>query len=314
MTGLAGGFASLIALRILLGLGESTAAPSGAKLIVDNLPPARFGIVSGIIGAGIAFGPSFGTLTGGLLMARFGWRAMFLVFGVAALLWLVPWLRLARVVTPAAHEVELVPPRFIEILSQRSLWGGTFGHITANYAFYFLLAWLPLYLVRERGFSLTEMAMIGAMVYGIYGLSAIGWGWIADRTIAQGRSLNAVRKTVIGTGHFGLAACLLGTAVSTATGAVAFLMIAGLFCGMIASTLAAITQTLAGTRAAARWTGLQNMLANIAGIAGPIITGIVVDKTGSFYVAFVLASVIAIVGAAGWLVIIRRVEPVAWQA
>jgi len=76
--------------------------------------------------------------------------------------------------------------------------------------------------------------------------------------------------------------------------------------------LYAITQTLAGPAAAARWVGVQNGLANIAGIVAPLITGFVVDRTGSFIGAFVTAAVVAFVGAAGWGLIIRRVEPVDW--
>ncbi len=314
LTGLANGFVALVLLRILLGLGESTAAPSGAKLVVDRVPASSFGIVSGIIGAGIAFGPSFGTLAGGQLMAHYGWRAMFAVFGVAALLWLWPWLAFSRASAALPRETEPVAaPSYIAILSQRSLWGGVFGHLTANYALYFLLSWLPLYLVKQRGFSIVEMAEVGSVVYAIYGVSSIGWGWLADRWIVAGTSLNTVRKTVICTGHFGLAFCLVGAALSGVPGSVIFLMVSGLFCGMIASSLAAITQTLAGPPAAAKWTGLQNMLANIAGIVAPIVTGFVVDSTGSFNIAFFVAAAVAIVGAAGWTLVIRRVEAVQWS-
>jgi MFS family permease len=38
-------------------------------------------------------GPAFGTLAGGILMSRFGWRPVFLVVGLTSLLWLPPWFR-----------------------------------------------------------------------------------------------------------------------------------------------------------------------------------------------------------------------------
>jgi MFS family permease len=123
-----------------------------------------------------------------------------------------------------------------------------------------------------------------------------------------------VRKTAISLGHAGLAFCLLGAARNGPAAAVMFLVVAGLFCGLIASSLAAITQTLAGPRAAAKWTGLQNMLANIAGIVSPIITGLIVDQTGSFTAAFGVAAGVALAGVFGWTVVIRRVEPVQWAA
>jgi MFS family permease len=313
LTGFAAGFVSLIALRVLLGLGEASASPSGSKLVADHLPPAKFGLASGVIGAGIALGPSAGTLAGGLLMAQFGWRAMFVGFGLVALLWLWPWLSLMRI-APAAHRnvAPDVAPSYGELLSQRALWGGVIGHLAANYALYFLLAWLPLYLVNERGFTIIEMAGIGASVYAIYGISAITTGWLADRWIASGARLSGVRKTMIASGHAGLGLCLLGAAFGGRDGSLVCLLIAGVFCGFIASSLLAITQTLAGPPAAAKWTGLQNMLANLAGIVAPIVTGYVVDSTGSFLVAFMLASGAAFLGILGWVVIIPRVEQVEW--
>ena len=66
------------------------------------------------------------------------------------------------------------------------------------------------------------------------------------------------------------------------------LLVAGAFIyGLFSSNLWAITQTLAGPLAAGKWTGLQNCVGNLAGIAAPIVTGFIVEKTGKFYFAFV---------------------------
>jgi cyanate permease len=80
------------------------------------------------------------------------------------------------------------------------------------------------------------------------------------------------------------------------------------------TSLWAITQTLAGPRAAARWVGFQNCLANFAGILAPLVTGFIADRTGSFADAFLVASAVAVAGALAWGLMIRRVEPVKWDA
>ena len=95
-TGLAGGFMAMIALRLVLGVGESAAFPCSSKLLAQHLPAHRLGFANGLIALGFALGPAFGTFAGGLLMARFGWRATFLVFGLASLAWLGPWLMTTR--------------------------------------------------------------------------------------------------------------------------------------------------------------------------------------------------------------------------
>jgi MFS family permease len=313
LTGFAGGFLSLIALRVLLGIGEASASPAGSKLVVDHLVPTQFGLASGIVGAGLAFGPSAGTLLGGLLMAQYGWRAMFAVFGVLALVWLWPWFAVTRGARTSQLQLPVPAPSYAELLSQRPLWGAVFGQLASNYALYFLLGWLPLYLVNAQGFSVGAMAGIGASVYAIYGVCGVIVGWLADRWVARGASLTLVRKSVVVTGHVGLGLCLLGAALSGRDVAVICLLASGVFCGCIVSAMPAITQTLAGPPAAAKWTAFQNMMANIAGIVSPIVTGFVVDQTGSFLVAFLMASASAFIGIIGWLVIVQRVEPVQWS-
>ena len=69
-SGLAAGFVTLMALRILLGLGESALFPCSGKLLVQHVPPGRLGSANGWIGVGMALGPALGTFLGGLLMAR----------------------------------------------------------------------------------------------------------------------------------------------------------------------------------------------------------------------------------------------------
>jgi MFS family permease len=157
------------------------------------------------------------------------------------------------------------------------------------------------------------MAGIGAAVYAIYGVSGIVFGWLADYWIARGGSLTVVRKSIVVAGHIGLGLCLLGAALSGRDAAVLCLLVSGVFCDCIVSSMPAITQTLAGPPAAAKWTAFQNMMANIAGIVAPIATGVVVDETGSFLVAFLLASGSAFIGIIGWLFIVQRVEPVTWS-
>ena len=87
-----------------------------------------------------------------------------------------------------------------------------------------------------------------------------------------------------------------------------------LLAGISGPGVYAIGQTLAGPGAAGRWIGIQNMVANLAGIAAPVITGVMVDATGTFVAAFVIAAAINVLGLLGWLVMIARVAPLQWAA
>jgi len=245
------------------------------------------------------------------LMAALGWRPMFVLFGAAALLWLIPWSFYGRSVRRSAPRQQLFfPPPYREILSQRALWGATLGHFCQLIGLYFVLSWMPLWLVAQRGFSLIGMSRLLAVVYAVAATASVLSGWLCDRLIAAGYSLNRVRKGMSVIAHVGGAVGLAGCAAGNAHIVVASLFVSATF--LIMTALWPITQTLAGPRAAGRWVGIQNCLANIAGIIGPIVTGWIVDKTGSFNAAFALAALVVIAGAFAWGLVIERVEPVTW--
>lgn len=312
-SGFAGGLVSLIGLRVLLGLGESAAFPCASKLLAQHLPVQRLGTANGVVSLGLSLGPAFGTYAGGMLMAQIGWRNVFLAFGLASLLWLAPWLITTRRASALASQGSDAPaPSFPEILKHREAWGACLGHFAANYTFYFVISWLPLYLVKSRGFSVPQMAEIGGAIYVVYAASTVLCGWITDRWMQAGASANLARKTAAWICQLSLAVSLVTCALGDRTLSVISLFAAGAAMGVNVAGVYAIGQTLAGPRAAGKWIALQNAFGNIAGIVGPLITGFVIDQTGQFFWAFIIAGGIALVGALGWCVVIRKVAPVAW--
>jgi MFS family permease len=84
--------------------------------------------------------------------------------------------------------------------------------------------------------------------------------------------------------------------------------------GFSGPSIFCIGQTLAGPRAGGAWMGFQNGIGNIAGIVAPLITGVLVDKTGSFGAAFAVAAATSLFGVAAWCLMIRKVAPLDWRA
>lgn len=314
LTGLANGFAMLVALRLLLGLGESVAFPCSSKIIAQNLATHRLGFANGLIAVGLSLGPAFGTFTGGLLMAQMGWRPVFLIFGLGSLLWLWPWLVATRHLSrhDDAPKPENAPP-FRTILMRREAWGAGLGHFASNYILYFVISWLPIYLVKARGFTVPQMAWLGGLIYLLYAASSLTTGWITDRWMASGASANRVRKSFIIASHLVSAAAMAACALGNAPVAVGGLFMAGLAFGMNSPNLYAIGQTLAGPRASGKWIGFQNCVGNVAGIVAPIVTGMVVDRTGEFTWAFAVAGLVALTGVASWTLLVRRIAPLDWR-
>ena len=312
VTGIVHTFAWLVVLRLLVGIGESVAYPSYSKILVLNFEERHRGFANACISAGLVTGPGIGMLFGGLLMARFGWRPFFIVLGLGSLIWLLPWLKW---MPKKRAEVSLhaYTPGVIELLKQRSAWGTGISLFCGNYINYFLITWLPYYLVRERNFSMDSMAKIGGVAYLLAAFFSTAAGWISDRCIVAGATPTLVRKTIVGGG---LACSGIFVGMACAGGqwfSIPALVLGVIFFGVCCSNVWAITQTLAGPEAAGRWTGLQNFIGNLAGVVAPAVTGVVLERTGQFYWAFVILTIVALMGAASMIFVVGRVEPVAWR-
>jgi MFS transporter, ACS family, D-galactonate transporter len=314
-TGLANSFVTLFAFRLVLGIGESVAYPAFSKIIAKDFPENQRGKANGFIDAGSKLGPALGTLIGGLIVAKLGWRMLFVILGFGALAWLPFWLRSA----PKAHSIDnpkplpVKEPTALELLSTRAVWGSFFGLFALNYGWYFMVNWFPYYLEKQRGFSTEKMAVLGSLPFVMIAISATLGGWISDLLISKGRTPTLVRKSFIATG------LLSGTIVYPAGIALSDNVSMGLFLlacfgfGFASSNHWAVTQTLAGPSAASKWTGFQNCFGNFAGVAAGWVTGEIVNKTKSFDGAFLVVALMLVMGTFSYLFIIPELKPINWE-
>ncbi|MGC2530333.1 MAG: MFS transporter [Candidatus Acidiferrum sp.] len=315
-TGLIHGFEMLLVMRLVLGVGESVAFPSYSKILAKHFPESVRGRANAFIAVGIAAGPAFGIFFGAMLIARYGWRPFFVGLGLLCLLWLLPWMKWMPQGPGLAISHDAQTPGIPEILRQRSAWGTFGGLFSYNYLSYFLLTWLPFYLVRERHFSMHTMGRIGGAAYLTLAVSALISGWVSDLWIARGGRITRVRKTFTAAGLAGASCFCLAVVVFAFDSRLAlfFLFATCASAGLCTSNLWAITQTLAGPHAAGKWTGLQNFVGNFAGILSPALTGFVVERTGHFFWAFAAAAAVLMAGAMCWAFVVGPLEQVQWQS
>ena len=289
------------------------AYPCYSKILAGHFAEHQRGLANSLIHAGANCGPALDVLAGGVLMAGFGWRPFFIVLGLVSLLWVPVWVRWMPRRPRAAGPSAAQGPSIIEILSHRSAWATFIGHFCSNYLWYFLLTWLPFYLVRERSFSMSTMAKVGALAYLVSGGATTVAGWLSDRAIAAGATPTRIRKICTG-GGLGFATIIVAvTVVSNPTLSMIVLMLACGSWGVYASSHWAITQTLAGPLAAGKWSGFQNFVANLAGVVAPAVTGFFVERTGQFFWAFAVSAVVVLAGAGVYVFVLGPVEPVQWS-
>ena len=312
LMGVVHSFAALLALRVLLGIGESVAFPSVSNLLATVVPLKRLGLANGVVAFGYLFGPAVGSLVGGLLMASYGWRSAFWVFGALSLLWLIPWSRV-RIPAPVAAARTGTDPPLSALLKRRELWGTSLGLFSVNYAFYFTLSWLPFYVVREQGFSTEKMAWFTFCCYCVHAASGLIAGWLIDRAIVRSGRANLAYKSVMGVTHLGFVVCMVCIALAPAPWALAAILLYQVLDGANSPGVFAIPQMLAGPRAAGRWVGIQNGIGNFAGIIAPALSGFLVGQSQHFTSAFLVAAVISVLGVVGWVFMIPKVAPLEWR-
>jgi len=308
-TGFVGGFASLMVLRVLLGVGETIAFPGASKIITRHVPPERRGMANAALSLGIALGPAAGTLAGGLILASLGWRAIFIAFGIVTLLWVAPWFgATAKLERSKVPERETVP--VAALIGRWPLWSMSIAHIASNYVFYFLLGWLPLFLIKSRGLAITEMTFLATLGYAAQAVAALGFGVLSDSWTRAGRPEEVMRRWMMVGGQLAAGMAVLGIAFATTSLELGVLLcLAGIATGALSLNTYAVAQMFAGPRAAGTWVGIQNAIGNTSGIFGPIVTGIIVKQLG-YTTAFAVTAAVAIAGALWWIVGVPAIREV----
>jgi ACS family D-galactonate transporter-like MFS transporter len=286
------GIGTLIAFRVLLGVGEAIYLPGGSRIVSLLLSQAERGLPSRVFDAGTRTGLVVEGVLVPFMLTRYGWRATFGAVGFSALIWLVPWFSFTpRELRAPASAPGVVSFRrsFGALLTNRNLLGVCLGFFCFDYYWYFLVNWLPDYLVTSRGLTIVKAGIFAALPYFVFGASEPIGGWIADRLVAAGYDETRVRKGIV-TLAFLMGLSLIPAARVSSPGTAVMLIIGGCLVGLATGNLLVILQSCAPPDEIGLWTGVYNTVGNIAGILSPIITGFLIAKSGSYTPPFILAA------------------------
>jgi ACS family D-galactonate transporter-like MFS transporter len=323
-------FASLFGVRLALGVGESPAPTTSAKVVSRWFPRQERALATSIWDSGSRVGGVLALPVVAAMVGLAGWRAAFVVAGLVGIVWAFAWWRCYR--DPEAHprinaaELAYIQDggarrataddeaarrvRWVDLFRYRTVRGMMLGFFCLNMCIYFFITFFPTYLVEERGFSLLKLGLFGA----VPGLCAVvaGWtgGYFADRAIRRGADVTTVRKTVIISGLLGGSVIGLAVLVPTAWMALALLAVAYSSLAFAATGIWSLPADVAPSdRHVASVGGIQNFASNLAGIGSPILIGVLVDQTGSFVAALLTISCFALLGALSYAFIVQKAEP-----
>jgi MFS family permease len=310
VTAMSGSVGQLVALRLLLGVGESIMTPASMRWIRYHFAENQRGLATGLYMTGTKIGPAIGAGVAGWLIELYDWRTMFVVLGLGCLVWLAPWLGMVRnddrAIERAAARTSGPPVSFGRIMASPVIWGTIIGTFCYMYFVYFCLTWMPAYFVEHRGLSLASMGWYTLFSFGGMAAMAAIAGWAADRLIARGGNPVRVRKAFTIAGFLVASTEVFGALSDSVPVALFFAVFSLTGLGLATANYWALTQTLIPGGAIGRIVGIQNCAANIPGVVAPIVTGWLVARTGSYEAPMQAIWGFLILGVAAYLFLVRE--------
>ena len=302
---------SLFLMRMIFGLGQAPLIPSGALAVSREFGVTERARVIAIAFAGNQVGLAIGATLAAFILAGLGWRAVFYVIGGASLLLSAAWFALYPDKTigylPSAPNDRTQRISWLSLYRHRSTWGIAFGQMGYLYAYFFFVTWLPGYLILERKMSLLRSGIVSALPFWAGLMGTLGGGWLGDYLIQRGVSTVVSRKSIIGTGL-----CVSTVLVITAAFieqswlAVTLLTLCVGSLRLATGSVNSLPIDLAPRPMVGALTSIQNFFGSIGGLMAPIVTGYIVNATGSFAASFVVAGGMALFGAMSYVLIVSR--------
>lgn len=316
---LAAGFVSMIVIRVLFGMGEGPLAATINKMVNNWFPPSNRATVVGLTNSGTPLGGAIAGPIVGFVAIAYGWRVSFIAIMVVGIIWAIFWWKFVKEKPADSSEqvkeekTNVVTKGKLKLtfyLKQKTVLVTAFAYFSYSYILFFFLTWFPSYLVDARGLSVKDMSIVTVIpwILGFAGL-ALG-GLVSDFFFKKyvKRGVLFSRKVVLVPCLFISAVCIgFAGLVTTTIGAVTLVALSVFFLYLTGSIYWAIVQDIVDQQNVGSVGGFMHFLANTAGIIGPTLTGYLVQVSGAYSAAFVLAGCLAVVAS---LTVIRYVKPI----
>ncbi len=320
--GVVRGFGSFVAARVALGIGESPQYPTAARVVSDWFPRERRGVPTGIFNAASPLGTAIAPPLLSMVLVTWGWRAMFIVLGVAGIGVAAIWWQMYRnpadvALNPAerrhiADAIDDAPirPAFAEwraLFRHATTWGMIFGFFGSVYLNWLYLTWLPSYLQIERGMDTIRSGFASFVPFFFGFVGCLAAGWMSDWLVRLTGSILNGRKFLVVAAMLGMAAFTVPAALVGSNTIALACISAAVFLANVASVGSwALVSAVAPPRQVASLGAVQNFGGFIGGALAPVVTGFVVDATGSFVPALIIGAIVVTASAFSYLLVVRR--------
>ncbi len=321
-TGFVRGFASFAAARVGLAVGESPFVVGAVKTVNDWFDVRDRATPMAIVNAATTLGQSIAPPMLTVIMLAFGWRGMFMLIGAPGLLLSVVWYAFYRdrksvflndreraylEIPDAARKLsDISLSQWLSLFRLRTVWGMMLGFGGINYTVWLYMSWMPNYLEAEHHIGVAATGTIAMIPFACGAVGMFLSGVIADSLVRRGVPPVKSYKALLITGMTLSAACtLLVPYILDATGA-AFGIGMALFFNYLAGNAGwCLVQYMAPPGVVASVATIQNFGSFVCASFAPVITGWLLDRTHSFYLPLAICSMVSILGALSYLLIVK---------
>ncbi|KAG1674590.1 hypothetical protein FOA52_001839 [Chlamydomonas sp. UWO 241] len=332
----------VLAARCMVGLGEGVALPTMSHLVARFVPKESKSRALGLCFSGFHGGNLLGLLLSPYLLLTYGWRSLFLVFGLLGAPLMAMWL----LAVPSNPEVKIasaassgsglggcggvkfgaeggtlsfrtaaaaggasssaVDPKGVtvkELLSHRATWAIIIVNVVNHWGYFIYLNWMPSYFSLALGFDMRASSLLSFLPWLVMAAGSSASGLLADSLIAKGTDVTTVRKALQSIAFLVPAVALL---VLGSPGISPAQAVAAMTVALGTTSLGqagfVANMSDVAPRHAGKMFGLCNTFGVFAGIVGTTAVGFIVEATGSFATVFYLTAGLYVAAIAAWLV------------
>lgn len=302
----------LLMFRFFLGMGEGACFPGAAKTVYDWFDKKERALANGIAIGGSAIGAVIAPPLTIWISEYYGWRAGFVIPGLVGIGWVVVWLMIpwkkslsyAASLNPVKVSVPL-----LSLFQFRQTWVFILMRFLLDPVMYFMMFWIPKYLSEVRHVPYKEIGNLFWVPFLALGVSNILGGFISDRLVKSGYSINKARKTVMGLAAAITLAVPFTEYVSSVYLAVAFMALYMFAHGLwITNYITAISDVF-GTKATSTVVGLSGTAGAISSLLlNPLIGKIV--QGYSYKPMWIASGLLYPIAFIGFILLIPRIKPI----
>ena len=307
-TGAAVGVVTMFMTRLGLGVGEAPFSPVVYRSVRAWAPYTERGTATAVISAGGSLGPALGAPLVAWLIQMLSWRWSFVITGALGFVWVALWIGLVstpektkwlpeperqRILTE--REAGVAPPShdgvgYPALLRCPAMWGLFISQGCLVYSLYLYLSWLPNYLQTARGLSVVASGLYTSIPFFVATAVNIIVNWLGDRLLSAHAVRSGLRRYLVALCLFLTAAGLLIPYVESLAAIIVLISITVSFANTGPAANATLTSDLLRSPSdAGRAFAFLVLGGNTFGLLAPIVTGYLVEASGSFSSAFIAA-------------------------